>query len=234
MMVWYMEQKFPKISRSWLITWILIYLAILVIGVFQPQSWYLIALKLGGVLLCSIYSIITFPLDHFLQIAMMTTFAADCFLAYDNISNIGLIIFFLAQCIHLYRLQKPKYHHTIIIFTAAALFLITVNHFAQLLPTVFLVSGFYTLALTCNFYTSWRWYRDDPKNFAAAAAFAGFALFACCDLCIVVSFMSLTGVFSSWFYMPANFLAWFFYYPSQILVSNSAKCATIKAKEGKC
>lgn len=228
------EPNFPKISKYWLGIWIAIYIVILIVGLLQPKSWYLMAIKLSGVLLCSVYSYVTFPKDRLLQLAMITTFVADCLLAYNNTSNIGLVIFLLAQYIHLYRLQPPERHQNITVIAAATFFLIFINCFARLLPNIYLICGFYALAIICNFYTSWRWYQSNSKNPAAIAAFAGFTLFGCCDLCTVVSFMSLTGVFSSWFYMPANFLAWFFYYPSQILVSNSTKCATIESKEGKC
>ncbi len=223
-----------QINKFWIATWIIIYAAIITVGLFAPQNPLLTAIKVGGVLLCSIYTLCTFPKDHFLQAAMLTTFVADCILAYNNISTVGLFVFYLAQSTHLYRLQSKAHRAQTATIIAGAAFVIILNFFAKLLPPIFLICGFYATALICNIYLNWRWYQSNTKNLAAICGLTGFTLFACCDLCTVVSFMSLTSVFPAWLYAPANFLAWFFYYPSQILVSNSTKCATIDAKEGKC
>ena len=57
---------------------------------------------------------------------------------------------------------------------------------------------------------------------ASTCAFYGFVLFACCDLNVAISFLSTQGIIPLWAYVPANFFAWFFYYPSQVLISNSS------------
>lgn len=223
-----------KIYKKWIAAWIIIYVLILVFGLLKPNHPLTTAIKVGSVLFCSAYSFMAFPKDRFLQIAMLTTFLADCLLAKDNISIIGLIVFFVAQCLHLYRITKAHYRSRVVVWAIFGMVTIMLNLYFQFLPSIYVVCGFYAATLTMNVVTSWFWYHDNPQNLYALCAFIGFTLFACCDICTGVSYFSLTKIFPAFLYAPANFFAWFFYYPSQILISNSSKCATIDSKEGKC
>lgn len=229
------RRKFDqKIYKKWIAAWIVIYALILILGFFFPNQPLTTALKVGSVLFCSAYSFMAFPGDRFLQIAMLTTFLADCLLAKNNISIAGLTVFFAAQCLHLYRITKPKCRAQVAIWAAFGMAMIILNLYLQVLPPIYVICSFYAATLAMNVITSWVWHRDRPQDLFALCAFLGFALFACCDICTGVSYFSLTAVFPAFLYAPANFFAWFFYYPSQILISNSSKCATIEAKEGKC
>ncbi len=227
-------ERFKQEFRYWLFIWTVIYALIIILGLFHPDTWILTAIKIGSVLLCSIYSVIFYPRDHFLHAAMIATFIADCLLAGDNISLIGLTVFLLAQCIHAYRLLPSQSAHKIIWLLIVAFIALLVNSFLNFVPPLFIVCSFYAFTLLLNILTSWRWYKSSRRDLYAFCAILGFCLFACCDLFTGVSYLSLTEVFPAFLYAPANFFAWFFYYPSQIFISNSPKCATIEAKEGKC
>ncbi len=227
--------KCPKHLKTWLKLWVVLYLAIIITGIILPKSVPITVFTLSGVLLCSIYSIVTFPQDHWLQAAMLTTFVADCIMASDNISVIGLTVFFLAQCLHLYRLlAPPETRFRVVWLIIIGSLAMVLNYIFGWVPPLYIIVGFYALALTLNLLLSWRWRQAEPKSFYANCALIGFILFACCDLCTVMSYLALMEILPAFCYVLANFLAWFFYYPSQILVSNSSKCATMKIKEGKC
>ncbi len=221
-------------TRHWLTLWVIIYALILIVGIFSQKGTIITIIKLTGVLLCSVYSIAVFPCDKLLQFAMMTTFVADCLLAINNISVIGLMVFFIAQIIHLYRLSTIKNRPYIFVLSVIGLFIIACGIHFNLIPPIYIVVVFYAIALISNIIASRRWQKRQPRSLYANAALIGFLLFGFCDLCIVVSYLSLIEILPAFLYGPANFFAWFFYYPSQILVSNSSKYATIEEKEGKC
>ena len=95
---------------------------------------------------------------------------------------------------------------------------------------MYVVCCFYITALITNIIVSWRWYRQDRNNLLAFLAVTGFTLFLACDICTGVSYLSRTAVLPAVLFAPANFFAWAFYYPSQIFISNSSKCAKILTK----
>lgn len=230
--------KFPEYKSKqfhvWFSIWIVIYLLINITGLFAPTSDVLTIIKLGGVILCFVYALRTFPEDRLLQAAMFTTCIADLILAAKNTSEAGIIVFFITQVIHLVRLDGERLRTPIFIFSIVFCGVILLDLWLKLIPLIFIVSVFYATVLAANIIVSYKWYRQDPKNPHARFALIGFILFACCDSCTAMSYLSLTGVIPYLLYAPANFLAWFFYYPSQIFVSNSSRCATIDSKEGKC
>jgi len=220
--------------QPWVITWMILYAVILIVGLTAAQSPILTIIKVSSVLLCSIYTLVVFPHDRLLQAAMIITFIADCILAKNNVSPTGLIVFFCAQLVHLYRQVELDQRQHVLRYAAIGMLIIGINFIIRLIPAVFIIAGFYACTLIGNIIVAYRQYRRKPLNFFARAAFYGFVLFACCDLCTVISYFSLIDLLPTALYAPANFFAWFFYYPSQILVSNSSKCAIIGLKEGKC
>lgn len=230
--------KFPEYKtkqfRAWFCAWIIIYLLINVVGLFAPTSDILTIIKLGGVILCFIYALQTFPEDRLLHVAMFTTCIADLILAAKNTSEAGVIVFFITQIIHLIRLDGEHLKTPLTIFAAIFCGVILLDMWLNIIPLIFIVSAFYAATIIMNVIVSYQWRQKSPRNPRAQFALIGFILFGCCDICTAVSYLSLVGAFSPIFYMPANFLAWFFYYPSQIFVSNSSRCATIEPKEGKC
>lgn len=220
-------QIFPA---PWPTIWLGIFAANIVLGIIIPSSPILTTIRLSGILLCVIYAWCYFRHDHLLIIAMLATFIADCILAINNLAEIGLIFFLIAQLCHLYRLDYARIRRPIIVLITLIIFTIVLDLFLKFTPLIHLTCAFYLFVLATNIDISWRWYRQAPRNPRSLCALAGFTLFLCCDICTGVSYLSLQNIFSAATYAPANFFAWFFYYPSQILVSNSSKCATIYHK----
>lgn len=217
------------IAPVWPIIWSVIYLAILILGVVAPAGDPITIIKLSGICLCLLYAVMTFPKDYLLILAMLATSISDIILALNNTSTAGVITFFAVQIIHLLRLNQTKVR-AILIYLATAIALLCLNFFLHLFPMLYAVCAFYATTLILNLCSALAWFYATPKNLYAASAVGGFTLFLCCDLCVAVSYFALIGVLPGYCYGLANFFAWFFYYPSQILVSNSSKCAIMEDK----
>lgn len=207
--------------------WAWILLANLFLGIFSPASRTLMLIRLSGIFLCLVYTRQIFKKDLLLQLALLVTFLADIILALNNTAEIGVICFLVAQVIHTIRLNGKQLKTPIIVFSSLAFILILANFFLQIVPNMYIICTFYVTALVSNLIISWRWHVTEPDNLHATFALFGFLLFLCCDICTGVSYLALSAAFPAFLYTPANFFAWFFYYPSQILVSNSSKCAKI-------
>ena len=218
-----------EIAPIWPIIWAVIYLAILILGVIAPTGDLITTIKLGGICLCLLYVILASPHDYLLILAMLTTSVSDIILALNNTSTAGIITFFAVQIFHLLRLGWAN-ARAIIIYLITAIALLFLNYFLGIFPMLYAVCAFYATTLILNLYSAWSWFYASPKNLHAASALLGFTLFLCCDLCVGISYLALIEVLPVFCYGLANFFAWFFYYPSQILVSNSSKCAIIEDK----
>lgn len=212
-----------RISPIWLIIWSVLMLINIIFGLLSPKHDILILFRVGSIALCLIYAIKTFPKDFLLILAMFATCISDIILAINNISPIGVAIFLATQIIHLTRLDGHHLKRPIVIFSCLSAILIIIDIIFKIVPLIFLVVALYVCVLAANILASYRWHQASPNNIRTTFAFAGFLLFACCDLCIGVSYLSLTEVLPAFLYIPANFFAWFFYYPSQVLLSNSGK-----------
>lgn len=237
-------ERSPEHLREtpWPMLWLCTYVAILTLGIIAPAGQIITFVKLTGIFLCALYTFWMFPKDSLLQLALIITCIADVILAIDNTLVLGVVCFLFAQITHLIRLGGQEFHRPIIIFAIFAAIAIISDMIFDYAPLMYVVCFFYIIAIITNIAVSWRWYREEAekehttsggvhRTRIAFFTFLGFAFFLCCDSCTGVSYLSLTGVFSMAFYHPANFLAWAFYYPSQILLANSSKCATIEPKE---
>lgn len=224
-----MEQKrhFP-IRRPWLIAWSIIYAIIIIFGLIFPKSFVLSAIKITSIFLCFVYVATSFPNDRLLILALFLTCLADTFLAFNNVSLVGLIIFVAAQVTHLIRFDFERYREALILFSVTAFSMITLVLIFQFTTPLYVVCAFYGVTLTLNLIAAWRWHSDQPKNPHALCALIGFLLFCACDICVGASYLSSVGLLSATLYLPANYLVWCFYYPSQIFISNSAKRSTVK------
>ncbi len=211
------------ISLIWPIIWVSIFLINIIVGLLAPNHDLLTLFRVGGIALCLLYVAKTFPRDYLLLAAMFTTCISDIILAFNNTSELGLITFLTTQFLHLFRLAKLQYRRHLAFFAGCSGLLILLNLAFSLIPLLFLIAGLYAIALALNVLASFHWHRSMPDNPRAAFAFYGFVLFACCDLCTGISYLSLVAVLPALFYAPANFFAWFFYYPSQVLISNSGQ-----------
>lgn len=213
----------PKIPAIWLTLWLALFLINIILGILAPEHDLLTLFRIGGIALCLLYVAKIFPKDYLLLTAMFATCISDIILAFNNTSELGLITFLVTQLIHLFRLTSDRSRRPIIAFASLSAVLILLDLCFSLIPLLFLIAGLYALTLVMNVLASFRWRKQDPHSLTATFAYIGFVLFACCDLCTALSYLSLVSVLPAFIYAPANFFAWFFYYPSQVLISNSSK-----------
>ena len=223
-------RKSGLFATPWPYIWVWIFLAIIVLGLANPTNLILTVIKVGGILLCFAYTIITFPRDRWLQLALGVTFLADIILAINNTAEAGVLLFLCAQLIHLIRLEGKRVRSCIIVFCTLLLLILGTNFAWQFAPMMYPICGFYLIVLFTNIICSIFWRRREPQNLVALFAVLGFCLFLCCDICTGLSYLSLNNFLPAFVYAPANYFAWFFYYPSQILLSNSSKCVKISPK----
>ena len=221
-----MERLFNYLHRTdkiWRLIWIITFAGFVTLDIFFPNFFGVTFLKLLGIGLCLVYVVQKYYDDHLLQAAFAATFIADLLLAVNNTSVFGVFTFTIAQFLHFSRLKKLRYHTIIIIGFAITVFFIGFSAFS--LYSIVLMGAVYAFFLISNIILAREWSkkaRGNKKN-PAFCAYAGFILFACCDLCVAGSFFSGIHTLPFVFKRLFDFFAWIFYYPSQVLISNSSK-----------
>ncbi len=205
-------------DRAWAIVWTLIYVNFLGLDTFFPNSLPVALIKLLGIALCVVYSFTKYRKDKYLTIALLATLVADIILAINNVSVFGVGVFCIAQLTHAFRLSSMKPR----IFYFSILASICVFIISMLLGhnPLFVMVGIYALGLFFNVFQSGVWYFF-KRTPASKYAFLGFVLFLACDVCVGISFSSSIGAIPPFWQGVANYIAWAFYYPAQILISNS-------------
>ncbi len=212
-----------QVDRIWRLIWFFIFAGFITLDVFFPTFFGVTFLKLLGIGLCLVYVVQKHYNDHLLQLAFSATFVADLFLAVNNTSLFGVFTFAMAQFVHFSRLKSINKKIFTIIGILITIFFIAIAAFGAY--SVVLMGAVYGFFLISNIILAHEWYkkaRGKQKN-SAFCAFAGFVLFACCDLCVAGSFFSGLHALPFIFKRLFDFFAWFFYYPSQVLISNSSK-----------
>lgn len=216
---------FKKVDKFWLITWLFIFSSFTLLDMIHPNFWGTTIIKYTGILINVLYAYQKFRKDHLLQIALLFTLLADTILVLDHASPAGVFTFCLAQFFHISRLAKtsPAFFGGALFFIFTTFALGTINN----IPIMFTLGFIYATFLSANLALSARLFFRTQKSksvlhTSSAYALYGFILFACCDSCVAVSYLSYTHVLPFLFYAPANYFAWIFYYPSQLLVSNSS------------
>lgn len=181
-------------------------------------------LKYTGLFLCVIYTYATCKKDTRLVLAMFLTFLADTILMLVGARLIGVYVFCFAQMFHTLRLSRAPSAALMGYFVM--LFIVFASGILWGIPALYVVSFSYAATLLTNLRLSWRWYRSDRMNPCAINCLAGFLLFICCDINVALSYLSLTGGIPAFIAPISSFLVFVFYYPSQILISNSSNLAS--------
>lgn len=219
-------QKYQKlfhyiksIDRIWFIIWFVIYIGFLTIDITMPGFFGATVLKYSGIALCFVYASTKFKNDSLMLIALGFTLLADTVLVIDSTSIIGVFVFCLAQFFHTARFRKT-YPRFLAIYLFLVLLVFFIGVYFQLKP-MYVLAFIYANALITNIVLAGKWYFKD-HSIVSGCAFFGFILFFCCDCCVATSYLSYTAVVPTAAYAIANYFAWFFYYPSQVLISNSS------------
>ena len=207
------------IPKYWWAIWGTMYLCILVMNLFFLHSGPAKVISCLAIALNIPYSIQKSPRDHLLHIALAFTLLADTVLAVNTTAYLGVFIFAFAQFFHFARLTHidPRY------FLVFLLMVTLITYLTPLLgiDSMFIIGTFYACLLASNLVLSITWYqRSKTKN--SRSAMLGFILFTLCDLCVAASFFANTGHLPHTLAPFADYLSWVFYYPSQVLLSNSS------------
>lgn len=219
---------FKSIDKIWRVIWIFIFCGFITLDIVAPTFFGVTLLKLLGVGICTLYVIVNFTSDHLLVTAFVLTFIADILLAINNVSLFGLFTFILAQFFHFARLKKLEKRSIIILTVAISAYFIISNLVGKF--TIYLLGAVYAFFLISNLILALKWHSSKPKSDQALCAFYGFSMFFCCDFCVAGSFFSAISILPRVAKHTFDFLAWAFYFPSQVLLSNSSKKLSKKAE----
>lgn len=214
------------IDRRWLVTWLFIYVGFILLDLLFDDFVGETILKLTGIALCAVYAYQKFKKDSLLVIAMAFTMLADVILAVNNTAIIGVFTFCFAQFFHTARLQKTK--PSFLAFYFAVVVIIFFVAVSLGIDPMYAISGIYAYGIFSNFYLAIRWY-SAGRSTASICAAVGFFLFVCCDICVALSYLGLTGVLPFIFKRIGDFSSWVFYYPAQVLISNSSDTSSRSA-----
>ena len=182
--------------------------------------------KVCTIFTCFFYVSFFAPKDYLLRFALLFTFLADIILLYNNISPIGITIFCLAQYFHIarYASLNPK---IFILWSILNLLIPSLTKITDI-PSLYGAVFIYANTLILNLILAHYWIKREAPEFRRAALcnFLGFTLFICCDLTVVISYFARINLLPSFLFAPANFVCWLFYFPSQILLTNSSLMTT--------
>ena len=204
---------------KWWVAWVVIYIGFLVIDLLCPNFLGTTIIKLAGILSCFIFVLKNTQKDKLLYIALGLTFIADVLLAINNVSAAGVAIFYLTQLTHLVRLTKWKIWDAAKYLTINALTVIV--GLGLKMDLLLAMAAVYGITIISNIYASIKNYRQ-RRTRPALFALIGFVLFGLCDSCVALSYLSSIGIISAEFYIVVNYLAWVFYFPSQVFIANSS------------
>lgn len=210
------------VNQAWLITWFLIYTSFLILDIIWTGSLPVTIIKYTGVVLCLVYAFKKWQKDYLLQIALLFTLLADTILVFDHTSAVGVFVFCIAQFFHMARLGQFYFNPVSFVFYLLILLLVAAFGLTLRLEIMYPLAATYLVTLMFNVFLSYRWNRSAHTT-PSLCAIVGFVLFFCCDFNVGISYFSAIGVFPITLLAPANYLAWAFYYPSQVLISNSSK-----------
>ncbi len=217
---WEDFHRLTRIDARWIAVWSLIYIGFLSLDLILPHFWGSSLLKYVGVFLCVIYAYQKYYSDSKLIIALLFTFLADTILVWTHHYTIGVFVFCFAQYMHFLRLTKIS-RKTIIIFSIIVSILVIISGLSGH-QIIYPLAILYGILLIGNYFMSWQRYKAERTNFKNRCARYGFLAFICCDICVALRFIMLTGTLKPVLLPLIGYLVWFFYYPSQVLLANSS------------
>ncbi len=169
-------------------------------------------LKYAGILLCLLYSLLC--AQPLMSAALLFTAGADWFLLIlkDHLL-IGVMLFCVVQFLYALRLHHLGSPAAPFLRMGAAAALVLTVVLLDLVTVLNVCTMIYFSQLISNAILAWR--LPHLKLFAL-----GLSLFACCDICVGLQF-ALT--LPPTLYSLISIGMWFFYLPSQVLITLSGK-----------
>lgn len=213
-------KRIRTVDWRWLLIWALIYASFLFLDIFSPNFIGATAIKYTGIFLCLIYAYSKFRADTLLILALLFTLLADTILIWTPLQIPGVYCFVFAQFFHITRLVKSHPKNLIAFFLIV--FLLFAAGTVQGIPPIYAIAFIYATTLILNIIVAISWYRAESQNFHARCAAYGFLLFLACDICVALQFLALDHILPTLILPVISYLVWLFYYPSQVLISNSS------------
>lgn len=204
----------------WRVVWVGFYVSILILNFFLQDSWLVKTISCIGIALNVVYVCYYSPKDHLLQIALAFTLLSDVILAVNNVAFLGVFVFVFAQFFHFMRLTEFD-SRFFLVFLGSLTAIIYVTSLFGLEP-MFVIGAFYAFLLVANLGISVVWYRR-ARTQSALSAMVGFLLFVLCDSCVAISYFARIGILPLAIHSYMDYMAWVFYYPSQVFLANSSK-----------
>jgi hypothetical protein len=219
-------KRIRQVDWRWLVIWIVIYASFLFLDIFSPNFIGTAIIKYTGLFLCVVYAHQKFRSDTLLILALFFTLLADTILVWTPHQTPGVFVFCFAQFFHVARLAKT--HPKTLAGFFFLVFLIFIAGVSQGIHPIYVIAFIYAVTLILNIILATSWWRRDRTNFHARSAFYGFLLFLACDISVGLRFLALDNVLPAVILPVASYLVWLFYYPSQILLSNSSNLTPAK------
>lgn len=199
-------------------------------NLYYPYSPYL---KYTSIILCFFLTLLINDDGHdkkdtsLLQRALFFTVIADFFLVILNQATIGVFFFIFVQGIHIVRQCRksnpPRRTLYKIFFFSVLCILLAITPFVQPIkidPYLYLVSVVYAALLLTSLITAIGSQKSMPRK-AYFLLVIGMCLFFLCDLNVALFNLVDNNKPSFFHQIPFGWLIWFFYLPSQILLSMS-------------
>lgn len=215
-----------------LITIVILYIQFLYMDIFRIQSFVSSnLLKYTSIILCFLITLtigkngLSEKDTYLLRLGCFITILADLCLLFLHYYITGIILFALVQIIYYIRYKKCKASLAIIKFTIIFLYVIFVYSILRLLSikieVLFVIGFFYSICLILSTLESIRAFKNNfyplPNKYMILI---GMILFLLCDLNVAISNL-IKGANMPLIYSISTILIWFFYLPSQILLSIS-------------
>ncbi len=220
--IWWLDfKRLSFVDWHWLVVWLGIYVSFILFDIMMPHFAGSALLKYIGIFLCLVYARQKYRKDYLLTAAIFFTFVADTILVWTDFEVLGVFIFCLAQLCHIIRLThtRPK---IIALYSIAVILIFLFAVYQGYLLPIYAITTIYAFLLCSNLYISRRNYRKHNHDFKARCAFYAFVAFICCDACVALRHLMLDGLISPQLLPLVAFFVWVFYYPSQVLMTNSS------------
>jgi hypothetical protein len=165
----------------------------------------------------------------FLKLAIITTAVADYFLLIKENNELGVSVFIYVHLfymikLHIEDIRKNGLKYIVIIINTCILSLILSN-FGVSIDGLFIVTCIYFQSLIYNTFVAAKsviGQKDKKRNYIFAA---GMILFLLCDINVglynLTYYLNVGEDLYSFIYAVSSIGMWFFYLPSQILISIS-------------
>lgn len=214
-------QLLRGVDKKWLAIWMMIYASFIGLELFIPKAYEEIRIiKYSGIFLCLVYAWAKYKNDSKLVMAMGLTLLSDTILMFTGAKVVGIYVFCFAQIMHTLRLSGTPNIYLGVHFLVQ--FLIFAFCIMQDIEPIYTVAFLYAINIFSNLHLAHKWHKKEPASISASCCFWGMWLFIACDVCCAITFLGETGVISGAISAVAAFLVFVFYYPSQVLLSNSS------------